>query len=254
MRHISALLSRELSAYFLGPMAYLVLLAFQIIAFLNFWELVDLLAQRQQEYSSLRDPMITYISGSAAFWIAILIAVPVLTMRLLSEERRSGTIETLLTLPVSETEIVLAKWLAGVVMFCAVIVPFAAYLPFLYCQARYYFDVGPVLTLAVGLLTMGMMLVSIGLFFSSVTPNQLVAAVWTFVVQFVLIAIAPLFYIYAARQHLDWADGVRFTALLHQAQSFATGQLDLRFVVLHLSVCVLMLYLTAKVLQSRASW
>jgi ABC-2 type transport system permease protein len=254
MRHVSALLTRELGAYFLGPMAYLVLLAFQFIAFLNFWELVDLLSQRQQEFSSLRDPMSTYISGSAVFWIALLMAVPMLTMRLLSEERRSGTIETLLTLPVTEIEIVLAKWLAGVVMFCAVIVPFAIYLPFLYYQARYYFDIGPVLSLSLGLLTMGMMLVAIGLFFSSLTRNQLVAAIWTFVILFLLIAIAPLFYLWAARQHLTWADGVRFAALLHQVQSFAVGQLDLRFAVLHLSVCLFMLYLTVKVLQSRTSW
>jgi ABC-2 type transport system permease protein len=254
VRHVSTLLSRELAAYFLGPMAYLVLLAFQVIAFLNFWELVDLLSQRQQEFSSLRDPMSTYISGSPAFWIALLVAVPVLTMRLFSEERRSGTIETLLTLPVTEAEIVLAKWMAGVVMFCAAIVPFAIYLPFLYYQARYYFDVGPVLTLTFGLFTTGMMLVSIGLFFSSLTANQLVAAIWTFAVLFLLIAIAPLFYIWAARQHASWADGVRFTALLHQAQTFAAGQLDLRFLVLHLSVCIIMLYLTARVLHGRASW
>jgi ABC-2 type transport system permease protein len=253
-RHVSTLLARELSAYFLGPMAYLVLLAFQVIAFLNFWELVDALSQRQQEFSSLRDPMSTYISASPAFWIALLIAVPVLTMRLFAEERRSGTIETLLTLPVSETEIVISKWLAGVVMFCAVIVPFAIYLPFLYYQAKFYFDIGPALTLAFGLLTMGMMLVSIGIFFSSLTRNQLVAAIWSFAVLFVLIAIAPLFYVWAVSRHASWADGVRFLALLHQVQSFGVGQLDLRVVVLHVSVCLFMIYLTVKVLQSRASW
>ena len=81
---------------------------------------------------------------------------------LLAEERRSGTIETLLTLPVTEAEVVLAKWLAGVVMFWALLVPFALYLPFLYYQAKFYFDVGPVLALAIGLTTMGMMFVAIG--------------------------------------------------------------------------------------------
>src|SRR5215510_1931757 len=125
MRHVPALLTRELGAYFLGPMAYLVLLAFQVIAFLNFWELVDTLSQPQREFSSFRDPMTTYISGSPGFWIAILVAIPALTMRLLAEERRSGTLEKLLTLPVTEAEVVLAKWLAGVVMFWALLVPFA---------------------------------------------------------------------------------------------------------------------------------
>ena len=89
--------------------------------------------------------MTTYISGSPAFWIAVLVAIPLLTMRLLAEERRSGTIETLLTLPVTETEVVLAKWLAGVVMYLVLLVPFALYLPFLYYQAHFDFDLGPVL-------------------------------------------------------------------------------------------------------------
>jgi ABC-2 type transport system permease protein len=253
MRHVTALLIRELGAYFLGPMAYLVLLAFQVIAFLNFWELVDTLSQPQREFSSLRDPMTTYIAGSPGFWIAILVAIPALTMRLLAEERRSGTIETLLTLPVTEAQVVLAKWLAGVVMFGALLVPFALYLPFLYYQARFYFDVGPVLALGLGLTTVGMMFVAIGLFFSSLTRNQIVAAIWTFVVLFLMIVMVPLVYLFAVRQHAGWAEGVRFSAVLYQVQGLGLGQLDLRYLALHLSVCALMLYLTAKVLEVRAN-
>lgn len=253
MRHVSTLLIRELSAYFLAPMAYLVLLAFQLVAFLNFWELVDFMRQPQRELSSLRDPMTNYISGSPAFWIAVLVAIPALTMRLLAEERRSGTIETLLTLPVTETQVVLAKWLAGVVMYLVLLIPFALYLPFLYYQARFYFDVGPVLTLGIGLTTMGMMFVAIGLFFSSMTRNQIIAAIWTFVVLLFMIVMVPLVYLFAERQHAAWAEGVRFSSVLSQARGFGMGQLDLRHLMLHLSVCVLMLSLTVKVLESRAN-
>ena len=142
MRHVPTLLARELGAFFLGPMAYIVLMAFQVIALLNFWELVDALSQPQREFSSVRDPMTTYVSSSPLFWFSILVAVPLLTMRLIAEERRTGTIETLLTLPVSEAEIVLSKWLAGLLMYLALLVPFAIYLPFLYFQAKYYFDLG----------------------------------------------------------------------------------------------------------------
>ena len=217
------------------------------IAFLNFWELVDTLSEPQRELSSLRDPMSTYISGSPAFWIAILVAVPMLTMRLFAEERRSGTIETLLTVPVTETEVVLAKWLAGVVMYCALLVPFALYLPFLYYQANFDFDVGPILTLGLGLTTMGMMFVAIGLLLSSLTRNQIIAAIWTFVVLFLLVVIVPVAYVFAASQHAGWADGIRFVAILYQIQSFGMGQLDLRYLALHLSVCVFVLSLTVKV-------
>ena len=135
--------------------------------------------------------MTTYISGSPAFWIAIMVAIPLLTMRLLAEERRSGTIETLLTVPVTETEVVVAKWLAGVIMYCVLLVPFLMYLPFLYYQAKFDFDLGPILALALGLTTMGMMFVAIGLFFSSMTRNQIIAAIWTFVVLLFLVVMVP---------------------------------------------------------------
>jgi gliding motility-associated transport system permease protein len=253
MRHVSTLLSRELASYFLGPMAYLVMLAFQIIAFLNFWELVDSLSQPQREFSNMRDPLSTYISASPGFWIAILVAIPALTMRLMAEERRSGTLESLLTLPITETQIVLAKWLAGVVMFVMLLVPFGLYLPFLYFQAKYYFDVGPILTLTLGLLTMGMMFVAIGLLFSTLTRNQIVAAVWTFVVLFFMIVMLPLIYFFAARQHTGWAEGIRFSSVLYQIRTFGSGQLDFRYIAIHLSVCVFVLSLTVKMLENRSN-
>ncbi len=253
MRHVSALLARELAAYFLGPMAYFALLGFQLVAFLNFWQLVDILRQPQREFSSLRDPMTAYISGSPWFWAAIVLAIPALTMRLLAEERRSGTIETLLTLPVTETQVVLAKWLAGVVMFLGLLVPFALYLPFLYYQAHFYFDVGPILTLGIGLTTMGMMFVAIGVFFSSLTRNQIIAAIWTSVVLLFMIVMVPLVYQFAARQRAGWAEGFRFSSVLYQVRSFGMGQLDLRHLFLHLSVCVFVLSLTARILESRTN-
>jgi ABC-2 type transport system permease protein len=251
MRHVPTLLRRELAAYFLGPMAFLVLLAFQTIAWLNFWELIDGLAQRQTSLSTLRDPLNNYISGSTPFWFAMLFAVPALTMRLVAEERRSGTIETLLTVPVTESEIVISKWLAGVVMYLVLLLPFAIYLPFLYYQAKFQFDPGPVTALSIGLLTVGMMFVSIGLFFSALTRNQIIAAIWTFVVLFLIVLLTLLVYYYAASQQYSWAEGVRFVAVLLQVQTFGSGRLDLRYVALHLSVCVFMLYLTVKVLESR---
>jgi ABC-2 type transport system permease protein len=251
MRHVPTLLRRELGAYFLGPMAFLILLAFQFVAWLNFWELVDSLTRRQEAYSSLRDPLNNYISASTPFWIALMVAVPALTMRLIAEERRSGTIETLLTVPVTETEVVLAKWLAGVCMYMLLLFPFAVYLPFLYYQARFHFDPGPMLALGIGLTTIGMMFVSIGLFFSALTKNQIIAAIWTFVALFLIILLTLLGFSYAIEREARWAEAARFVAVLYQVQSFGTGQLDIRYLVLHLSICALMLYMTVKVLESR---
>jgi ABC-2 type transport system permease protein len=251
MRHVPTLLRRELASYFLAPMAFLILLAFQVIAWLNFWSLVDELSRNGQAFSGLRDPLNSYITGSPAFWMGLLVAIPALTMRLIAEERRSGTIEQLLTAPVTEAEVVVSKWLAGVAMYLVLMVPFVLYLPFLYYQARYYFDVGPVISLGVGLASMGMMFVAIGLFFSSLTRNQVVAAVLTFASVFLLIVVTQAGYSYAMFRRSNWAEAIQFVSVVHQVNSFGAGQLDLRFLALHLSASVLLLYLTAKVLEFR---
>jgi ABC-2 type transport system permease protein len=251
MRHVPTLLRRELGAYFLAPMAFLTLLGVQLLAWLNFYALVDGLSRPQAALSGRFEPMNMYISHSTPFWVAVLVAVPALTMRLIAEERRSGTIESLLTVPVTEAEVVVSKWLAGVVMYLVLLLPFLIYLPFLYFQGRFHFDTGPVASLLIGLTTVGMMFVSIGLFFSALTRNQIIAAIWTFVVLFLFVVLTLLIYSYAAERQASWAEAVRFTAVLYQVQSFGSGKLDLRYLTLHLSVAAFMLYLTVKTLETR---
>jgi ABC-2 type transport system permease protein len=251
MRHVPTLLARELGAYFLSPMAYFILLAFQVLAWINFWQLVDALSAPQRSFSGLNNLINNYISGSTPFWIALLVAVPALTMRLVAEERRTGTIETLLTVPVTETEITLSKWLAGVLMYLALLMPFAIYLPFLYHQGEYHFDVGPLISLGIGLTTLGMMFVAIGLFFSSLTRNQIVAAIGTFVTLFMIVVLTMLAYADAAARQSSWAEPLRFVSVINQMRTFGDGQLDLRFIALHLSVTVFMLFGTVKILESR---
>lgn len=249
-RHVPALLRRELGAYFLSPMAYLILIGFQVIAALNFYSLVVALDRPGLRFAGVNDPMNTYISGSFMFWVGLLVALPALTMRLLAEERRSGTIEGLLTAPVTEAEVVVAKWLAGLVMYWVLLLPFALYLPFLYHYGQFYFDLGPLMALGIGLTTIGMMFVAIGVFFSSLTRNQIVAAIGTFVVLFGLVLLIMVYDV-AHDRGSSWADALRFVAVLFQVTSFGTGQLDVRYLALHLSVAVFMLYLTVKVLQAR---
>ena len=251
MRHVPTLLRRELASYFLGPMAFLIFLAFQAIAWLNFWTLVDDLSRGGQSFSGVRDPLNSYISGSLPFWIGLLVAIPVLTMRLLAEERRSGTIEPLLTAPVTEGEVVVSKWLAGVVMYLVLLVPFALYLPFLYYQGNFKFDLGPVLSLGIGLTSIGLMLVAIGLFFSSLTRNQVISAVLTFATAFLLIFVSRAAFAYALFSRSRWAEAMPFVSIIDQVSTFGSGQLDLRFLAVHLSVAVPLLYLTAKVLEYR---
>lgn len=249
MRHVPALLLRELSAYFLGPMAYLILLAFQFIALVNFIELMETLGRSQSVFPSGDDPINLYIPGSVGFWIALLVAIPLLTMRLLAEERRSGTLETLLTVPVTEVEVVVAKWLAGVLMYLALLLPFFVYLPFLHHFGQYPFDLGPVAGLAIGLTSMGLMFVAIGLFFSALTKNQIVAAIGTFAALFVILILAMIQYGTALRRASAWGETLRYLTVVSQLREFAAGQVDCRYLALHFSIAVFFVWLAIQVLR-----
>jgi ABC-2 type transport system permease protein len=251
MRHIPALVRRELAAYFLGPMAYLILLAFQLLACVNFVELVESLSRPQSVYSAGNDPINLYIPASLGFWISVLVAVPILTMRLLAEERRSGTLETLMTVPVTEVEVVLSKWLAGFVMYLLLLLPFFFYLPFLRHFGNLPFDLGPIYALLIGLSTLGLMFVAIGLFFSALTRNQIVAAMSTFATLFVILILAVIEYGGAMRRQTSWAEGLRYLTVVSQVREFGLGQVDLRYLALHVSGAVFLLWMTVLVMRSR---
>jgi ABC-2 type transport system permease protein len=251
MKHVPALVQREVSGYFLRPMAYFVLLGFQIIAMLDFFQLVELLSDPRSvlSFSGQLNPMNSYVAGSWMFWVALLVAVPALTMRLIAEERRTGTIEGLMTVPVSEAEVVIGKWIGGVLMYLALLLPFAIYLPFLSKFGGYPLDPEPLISLGIGLTTMGMMFTAIGIAFSAATRNQVEAAVGTFVVLLSLLLITVVNQVVGPRP--GWAEAVSFLSVYVQLSEFASGRLDLRVVVLHLSVTAFALFLAVKVLEAR---
>ncbi len=251
MRHVSALARRELASYFLRPTAYFVLLGFQLIAALDFFQLVELLSDPRQalSFSGRLDPMASYVASNWLFWVALLVAVPALTMRLIAEERRTGTIEGLLTAPVTEGEIVVAKWLAGTVMYLALLAPFALYLPFLVKAGGYSLEIGPLVSLFIGLASMGAMLVSVGLFFSAITRNQVEAAIGTFVALLALLLVPLLGE--AFRRVPGWVEAANALSIYFQLNDFAAGRLDVRVVAMHLSVSAFLLFLSTKVTQAR---
>jgi ABC-2 type transport system permease protein len=247
MRHVPALLRRELAATFLSPTAYLVLLAFQVVAALDAWGLVTALARRQVAFTHLGGPMTLYLAASTPFWLGILVAVPVLTMRLIAEERSRGTLESLLTAPVTEGEVVAAKWLAGWITYLALLLPFVVYLPFLRRHGQYDFDPGPLLALFLGLAVLGMVFVAVGVLTSAASRSQLVAALACFAALFALV-VAPLMGP-SGSPALDRA--LRFVSPLDQARMLAWGQLDVRYGLLCLSATAVLLAAASRVLLLR---
>src|SRR5262249_8521674 len=124
---------------------------------------------------------ITYLPA-----VGMVLAVPFLTMRLLSEEHRTGTLEVLLTGPVTDTTVVLSKFLAALFMYLLLWVPFGLFLVALYVVTGTAFDYRPLLGFFVVTVVTGAGFVSLGLFFSSLTRNQIVSGVLTFGALFVL--------------------------------------------------------------------
>jgi ABC-2 type transport system permease protein len=169
---------RELGAQFYSPIAYIVLFAYVFAHWLAYWmyvgQLLDPLAPPVPE------PM---VKGFILQWTAVLFTifiVPVLTMRLLSEEKRTATLEVLLTAPVDEGVVVVSKFLAAWIMFLFTWTPFLLFLLALRILGGQPFDYRPLFSFFTGLAVTGAGFMSMGVFFSSLTRNQIASGVLTF--------------------------------------------------------------------------
>lgn len=154
---------RELAAYFVSPVAYVVGAAFLFITGIFFY------------FTVAFDRVATLVQVFSVIALILLFVAPVLTMRLLSEEARSGTMELLLTSPVRDWEVVLGKFLAAFVFFLAMLIPTLFYLLLL---SRYGLPDMPVTFSGyLGVVLLGAMLLSFGILTSAISANQLIAAV-----------------------------------------------------------------------------
>src|SRR5437762_11850737 len=170
--------------YFTSPVAWVIMAVFLFIAGYFFYSIFSYYARVSMQ--SAMNPMgggLNVTDGVlrplfSNFSVILLLMMPLITMRLFAEERRSGTIELLLTYPVRDGGVLVAKFLAALALYGAMLV-----LTLLYPAMLRYFtplEWGPLLTMYLGLVLMGATFLSIGLFFSSVTENQIVASLATF--------------------------------------------------------------------------
>jgi ABC-2 type transport system permease protein len=248
------LFRRELAAFFYSPIAYIVLFCFALIAawlFLQFvWELRDLSGQ-----AIAREPVIIRYLLAWFPVISVVVAVPLLTMRLFSEEQRSGTMEVLLTAPVGETPVVLSKFFAALFFYMLFWLPWGICLIFFRVEGGKPFEYRPLLSFYLMQMVTGAAFVSMGLFFSSLTRNQIIAAVLTFM--------AMIFwtFLFFARRQLEEQPGMGtasgwVTVLAHVSYldlwiSSMQGRITPKFYIFPLSACILWLFLTVKVLEIR---
>jgi ABC-2 type transport system permease protein len=249
---IWAIFKKEMRLYFTSPVAWVVFTIFLLIAGYFFYSIFAFftLASMQSAMNpqmgrdlnvtdSVMRPLFSNVS------VILLLLMPLVTMRLFAEERRAGTIELLLTYPVRDGAVLAGKYLAALALYAIMIA-----LTLLYPGIVVYFarlEWGPILTGYLGLLLMGATFIAVGVFASSLTENQIVAAITTF-------GVLLIFWILG--WSADYAGGtagkvLQFLSILEHNDSFSKGVLDTKDVLYYLNFTVLALFLTLRSLEAR---
>ena len=233
MNNILTIAGRQFRSYFNGPVAYIVICLVMLGLGLLFWKTFFLIGR-----ASARE-MFAWLG------IILVFAIPALTMGLLAEERRTGTIELLITMPVTEAQVILGKFL-GVFGLYAILLLLT--LPYPICISTLGdLDWGPVFTGYVGLLLQGGAILAIGLMTSSWTGNQLIAL-------FVALTLSVFFWVinkFLALLPAAAASALEWISFDYHFQSMARGVIDLRDVLFFFSIMIFALALAFRALESR---
>lgn len=237
MRNVVTLIQHELGTYFLSPIAYIVIAIFLFCSGLAF-------------------ALGTFINGAEAslrqlfeFWIMLimLFVLPMLTMRLFSEEYHSGTIETLMTAPISEFEIVMGKFFGAVAVFLIILMTMLLY-PIILASFGQV-DYKLLFCNFLGLYSLGTLYIAVGLFFSACTRHQIIAVLSSF---FVLAMMTFAFQGLATQLDAGWLRVVlQHVSIQSHFRDFVRGLIDLNHVVFFVTLTNLFLFLSVKRLEMR---
>lgn len=241
------LLRRELGAYFASLTGYVIISAASFLMGLSF---VVILMQLRFEPTPM--PATELFFMTPFFWVILLLAAPVITMRLFALERYSGTFETLMTVPVRDVDVVLAKFSAALIFYLVMWTPLLACVAIVrrYTDDPTILDSGTILATYLGILLLGCVFISMGCLSSAVTRSQTVAAMISLVfgtALFMASFLGDQFQSITSWQREILAG----FALFDQMHDFARGVIDSRAVVFHLSLTFLFLFLTLRIIESR---
>ena len=277
MRNTLASAARAVRTYFTSPLAYVVIGVFLLLSGYIFWASLVRFSELCLRFASnpyyssqlnVNDMVVRPIFGTMG--IIFLLLLPVVTMRLLAEERRTGTAELLFTCPVTSGQVVLGKFLGAACLFLVMIGVTATY-PILIMNSGAAPDMKPTLAGYFGVLLMGLSLLALGLLFSALTDNQIVAAVsafGTFLFLWVIdwMASSATVTLGALMNRLTlglWekihlgtggptlGDLLGSLSIIGHLRDFQKGLIDTQHVIFYGSVIFMSLFLTQRVLESR---
>ncbi|MGO9246196.1 MAG: ABC transporter permease [Verrucomicrobiia bacterium] len=238
------LLRRELNAYFASVLGYVALMFFLLVMGVTFAVVIRYLNTGPTQMTAMK---ILF----SMFWLPSLVVVPMITMRLLAEEKRAGTLGMLMTAPVTDFEVVLAKYLGAVALYAIMwaLTGFYVLIVRHFSGSEAMLDLGPIFSGYLGVIVIGQFFIAVGLLASSMTKSQVAAALMSFAVVFMLLIVlnwltylfptGPLGKVFHAVSAFD------------QMEDFERGIVDVRPVVLYLTGTVWVLFITTRVVESR---
>ena len=250
MRNILVIFKKELKSYFASPIAYLLLGIFAVIFGFFFYSATRFFVMQGMQMQMMgrgmpmdvNDFVIRPLLTNAS--VIGLFLIPMITMRLYAEEKRSGTIELLMTSPVRDLEIVLGKWFAALVLYGSILGISAINIAILYGFGRP--DLKPILVGYLGLLLQGGCLLAIGIFISTLTRNQIIAGGATFAVCLMLWVLDWV----SAYDQSAWGKIIAYLSVVTHFEPFSKGVIDTKDVIFYLSMIFFGLFLTSRSMES----
>jgi ABC-2 type transport system permease protein len=254
IRNVSLIFNRELKSYFSSLTAYVVIVMFLLITGYFFYSLLttfsivsfqaqtDPMLAKQYQLLNINETVVRPLFGSIS--IIMLLMTPLLTMRLFSEEKKSGTIELMLTFPVNDIDVILGKYLACFSVLLTMILLTTTFPILLIILGEP--EVKPILTGYLGLILMGAAFISLGIFSSSLTENQIVAASVSF---------GMLFFFWLISYSVTLVSGglgqiLAYLSINEHIESLSKGVIDSEDIIYYLCFIAVFLFLTLRSLEA----
>jgi ABC-2 type transport system permease protein len=250
MKNVLLICFKEFKGYFVSPIGYAVMALFALIFGFGFYTATRDMVQLgfraqmmgQQQPMSVNDMVIRPLLGFAG--TIALFLIPMITMRLIAEEKRTGTIELLLTSPVTDLEIILGKWLGALLLYMSVLGMSVLNIAMLFLWGKP--DIKPLLVAYLGLLLQGGCLLALGTLISTMTRNQIVAGGVTFFIS-LLLWLLQWFTAYGATPALQV---INYLSIVTHMENFSKGVIDSKDIVFYLSFIFFLLFLTKRSMES----